>query len=170
MSLPDEAGHWRKLGADYEIAFERHLRHPPERVWAALTTPEGLSRWLANAVIEPEPGGRMDLTFTQPDAPELPVGPGRRQANRVIRFEPHTLFEHSFGDDASVVCWRLEPDGNGTRLTLTHRVPSAWGAKVLSGWHLHLEGLDDAIAGRTHAWRWDRWRALHRSYGAEVAQ
>jgi len=28
------------------IAFDIELRHPPQKVWAALTRPELLSRWL----------------------------------------------------------------------------------------------------------------------------
>lgn len=168
VSLGADAGAWREIDDGWELRFERRLRHSPERVWAALTTPNGLRGWLAAAEIEPRDGGAMILTFEQPEVEEFPcTEAARRQENEVITWRPHILFEHSFGHPDSVVSWRLMPDGDGTHLTLTHRIPAAWGEDVsltLSGWHHHMEGLDDAIAGRRHAWSWPRWRALRQAY------
>lgn len=167
-----DQGTWREIEGGWELRFERRLRHAPERVWQALTTPEGLQCWLAEAVIQPVPGGRMELNFRQPATEDFPDTPAcRRQANTVLVHEPFTRFEHTFGDPASIVSWRLAPDGDGTRLTLVHRVPKTWEcdlSRTLSGWHHHMEGLDDAAQGIAHPWSWPRWTALRDAYAAEV--
>ncbi len=172
--LGADAGTVRALeDGGWEIAFERRLRHSPERVWRALTTPEGLACWLAEAEIDLEAGGRMELNFRQPDNDFMPDTPEkRRQSNQVLRVEPITRFDHTFGSNpASVVSWILTPDGDGTHLSLRHRVPQTWTdarKNVLAGWQHHMEGLDDAALGVRHPWDWDRWFALRGAYAARL--
>lgn len=166
-----EAGTLRRLeGGGWELRFERRLRHSPERVWKALTTGEGLACWLAEADIELRPGGRMKLAFSHPCDADMPcVDEHQGQNNEVLRVEPFRLFEHTFDNDpASIVRWELSPDGDGTRLALSHRLDGDDDAlsMTLSGWHHHLEGLDGAVLGRRHAWSWDRWRSLKATYAA----
>lgn len=71
---------------------------------------------------------RREVNFRQPDHAFMPDTPEeRRQSNEVLVAEPYSRFDHTFGSDPeSVVSWRLEPDGDGTRLILIHRVPEAW--------------------------------------------
>lgn len=170
--LAKDQGRWHEIDGGYEIRFERRLRHSPQRVWAALTTPQGLACWLAEAVIDPRPGGHMDLNFRQPATEKFPDTPEvRRQANEVLVFQPFTRFEHTFGGADSVVSWRLTPDGDGTCLTLIHRMPRDWESNIantLAGWHHHMEGLDDAARSAAHPWRWPRWTALRDAYAATV--
>jgi uncharacterized protein YndB with AHSA1/START domain len=173
VQLDADAGTCRRIEGGWELRFERRLRHSPERVWKALTTGDGLACWLAEADIDARPGGRMELNFRQPDHDFMPDVPEkRRQSNEVLVVRPFTRFEHTFGGNPeSVVSWRLEPDGDGTLLTLVHRVPeSRAGARsnVLSGWHHHMEGLDDAVHGVRHPWSWDRWFALRDAYAARL--
>jgi uncharacterized protein YndB with AHSA1/START domain len=41
------------------------VAHPPARVWAALTTAEGLGTWFGNtATIDLRPGGAAQMTWT----------------------------------------------------------------------------------------------------------
>lgn len=171
--LGPDAGSIQPVEGGWEIAFERRLRHSPERVWRALTTPQGLACWLAEADIDLEPGGRMELNFRQPDHDFMPDVPERRrQSNTVLRVEPITRFDHSFGGNPdSIVSWILTPDGDGTHLSLRHRVPEAWAdarKNVLAGWQHHMEGLDDAALLVRHAWDWDRWFALRDAYAARL--
>lgn len=167
-------GAWREIDGGWELRFERRLRHSPERVWRALTTPEGLRCWLAEAIVDARPGGRLALHFRQSDHECLPDRPeSRRQENEVLVFQPFSRFEHTFGGNPdSVVTWRLTPDGDGTHLTLVHRIPEGWRdarRNVLSGWHHHMEGLDDAVRGVAHSWDWARWLALRDAYAANIA-
>lgn len=173
LDLPTETGVCHRVGDGYELHFERRLRHSPDRVWAALTTPTGLACWLAEADIEPRAGGRMNLHYIQPDDPEFPCGDRRNQSNQVLTWDPPRLFEHTFATEGSVVRWELAPDGDGTHLTLTHRLPVSWKddrTKVLSGWHYHMEGLDDAVRGVSHPWVWSEWRALRDAYAAGLSE
>lgn len=174
VRLGSEAGVIREIEGGWELRFERRLRHSPERVWRILTTGDGLVCWFAEAEIDLVPGGRMDLNFRQPDHAFMPDTPERRrQYNEVLVVEPFTRFEHTFGGSAeSVVSWRLEPDGDGTHLTLIHRIPAEWtGSRdmMLSGWHHHMEGLDDAARGVRHGWEWDRWFGLRDAYAERLS-
>lgn len=171
LDLPADAGVIRTLSDGWEIRFERRLRHSPERVWKALTSPEGLACWLAEADIDVRPGGRMNLHFRQPDHDFMPDTPDRRlQHNEVLVARPFTRFEHTFGSNAqSVVRWRLTPDGDGTHLLMVHSIPQGWAgarANVMSGWQMHLAGLEDAIQGVRHPWSWDRFLALREAWSA----
>lgn len=174
VRLGADAGSIRPVDGGWELRFERRLRHSPDRVWKILTTGDGLACWLAEAEIDVRPGGKMELNFRQPDHAFMPDTPEeRRQSNEVLVAEPYSRFDHTFGSDPeSVVSWRLEPDGDGTRLILIHRVPEAWAdarKDVLSGWHYHMEGFDDAARGVRHPWVWDEWFALRDAYAAGIA-
>lgn len=171
LATEPERGSWRRLDNGWELRFERRLRHSPERVWRLLTTPEGLAGWLAEAVIEPREGGRMDLHFTHPPSEQFCDPDMFRQSNRVVTWSPFDLFEHTF-DGTTLVRWELRPDGDGTHLTLIHRLPASEQQlhQTLSGWHHHMEGFEDAVVGRRHPWSWDRWTALDRAYADAIRE
>ncbi|HSR84761.1 MAG TPA: SRPBCC domain-containing protein, partial [Streptosporangiaceae bacterium] len=93
------------------------IAHPPAKVWAALTTPEGLASWFGNeATIDLRPGGSARMTF----------GGGHTADMRVERVEEPTVFGytwHIYGlpdDDPrrTYVEFTLEPVETGTRLTV----------------------------------------------------
>jgi uncharacterized protein YndB with AHSA1/START domain len=95
------------------------LAHPPEAVWAALTTAEGLAAWFGNeAGIDLRPGGTAWMKWT---------GEGATADMRVERVEEPAVFGftwHIYGlpeDDPrrTYVEFTLEPAGQGTRLTVT---------------------------------------------------
>jgi uncharacterized protein YndB with AHSA1/START domain len=88
---------------------------PPGRVWAALTTAEGLGAWFGNeAAIDLRPGGSARLSWTT----------GERIDLRVERVEEPTVFGftwhiHGLPEDdprRTYVEFTLEPAGSGTRL------------------------------------------------------
>ncbi len=136
------------VGDDLQVVFRRRYAKPIEKVWAAITTPERLADWLADAEIEMRAGGTIRFHWT---------GPDHRMEGRVVACEPPRLFAWTWplGGRDTVVRFELTPDGDGCRLTLTHSglSPRAGpGAGVRAGWHGHLEGLPDAIEGRRTAW------------------
>jgi uncharacterized protein YndB with AHSA1/START domain len=52
------------MGFPDRIERSVELAHPPAKVWAALTTPEGLSAWFGDkATIDLRPGGAAQMTF-----------------------------------------------------------------------------------------------------------
>ena len=94
------------------------IAHPPATVWAALTTAEGLSSWFGQqAAIDLRPGGSASMKWDNGHVADM----------RVERVEEPTVFGftwHIYGlpeDDPrrTYVEFTLQPDGAGTRLTMT---------------------------------------------------
>src|SRR5437764_200173 len=76
---------------------------------------------------------------------------GKTSSEHVIRFDPPRLLETTFqGGKNGTVTYELEPDGEKTRLVLTHRgIVSGTGAQDFgSGWNSHLTVLQEKLAGR----------------------
>jgi uncharacterized protein YndB with AHSA1/START domain len=117
------------------------VAHPPTKVWAALTTAEGLAAWFGNqATIDLRPGGSARMSWDSGDKAEL----------RVERVEEPKVFGytwHIYGlpeDDPrrTYVEFTLEPVGTGTRLTV-----------VESGFaQLPDDAYDTAYKGNTEGW------------------
>jgi uncharacterized protein YndB with AHSA1/START domain len=99
--------------------LERQVVIPvsPERLWDALTEPDALAGWFgAQVEWELSPGGRA--RFRQDDGGERTgivqsVLPGRH-----LRFR---WWPNGIETGASEVTYDLEPDDDGTRLTVTER-------------------------------------------------
>jgi uncharacterized protein YndB with AHSA1/START domain len=151
-------------GEAMQVVFHRRYRKPVAKVWAALTTPERLADWLAEAEIELKPGGAVRLNWNKG---------AHTMTGRVIAYEPPHVLAWSWPIDGreTVVRFELRADGEGTLLTLTHAgigPQSAAGASVRTGWHAHLEGLPDAIEGRATPWstKVARQTALQERYPA----
>jgi uncharacterized protein YndB with AHSA1/START domain len=94
------------------------LPHPPERVWTALTTAEGLAAWFGDrAEIDLRPGGRGTLVWTAQE---------HRQDLRVERVEEPRVFAFTWRIDGlaeddprrTYVEFTLDPVPAGTRLHL----------------------------------------------------
>jgi uncharacterized protein YndB with AHSA1/START domain len=145
----------------YQLRFERHLLHPVEKVWAALTNPAQLAQWLAPGEIELTLGGRIYLAFTD--------GAGVIDG-RVTAIAPPRLLEFTWtdkGNDLGFVRWELIAENGGTHLVLTHNVPEtarASGIPMLAGWHSLLEELEVLLDGLPISAVPDRWQVLHDHY------
>ena len=97
------------------ITFEFDLKHPPEKVWRALTDPELLAEWLLPVIgLKLEPGAEFTLK-TQP----YPGWDGTVQC-RFLEIEEHRRLRYTwtvpFLD--TVVDFTLTPTEAGTRLSL----------------------------------------------------
>jgi uncharacterized protein YndB with AHSA1/START domain len=106
------------MGFPDRIERTVELAHAPEKVWAALTTAEGLGTWFGNeASIDLRPGGAARMSWTEG---------GHTAQMRVERVEEPTVFGftwHIWGlpeEDPrrTYVEFTLEPAGGGTRLTV----------------------------------------------------
>jgi uncharacterized protein YndB with AHSA1/START domain len=94
------------------LEFEQYLDHPPAVVWQALTDPAQHAKWWAAGDVGAEVGHRFTLE----------MGPWGAQRCEVLEAEPEKLLRYTFAEGVldSVLTWRLEPEGHGTRLFLTH--------------------------------------------------
>jgi uncharacterized protein YndB with AHSA1/START domain len=131
-----------------QIVFHRRYRQSVEKVWAALTTPERLADWFAEAQVDLRVGGTIRLNWNN----------GMHQADMTITVcdPPRALaWRWTIGERDTLVRFDLTPDGDGCALTLTHSGLSLDGARdggVRAGWHAHLEALPDAVEGRATHW------------------
>jgi uncharacterized protein YndB with AHSA1/START domain len=103
------------MGFPDRIERTVELAHPPDKVWAALTTAEGLGAWFGNeATIDLRPGGAAQMRWSDGSTVDM----------RVERVEEPTVFGFTWQIDElpdddprrSYVEFTLEPAGAGTRL------------------------------------------------------
>ncbi|MFI0487408.1 SgcJ/EcaC family oxidoreductase [Actinomadura sp. 9N215] len=150
------------------LRFERRLRHPPERVWRALTDPAELSAWLADADLEPAVGGKFELRWLNAaDPAERPVARGS-----VTAFDPPRLLELD-SDIHGRLRWELAAAPEGTHLVFTSdvRLPGEYLVQTMAGWHVHLDYLEEALDGARVDWaNWTtgRWQVHHDRYAARL--
>ena len=132
-SVREQDGRWT-------LVFVRELPHPPSKVWTALTDPASLREW---APFDPD----RNLAFPGPVQLTM-AGPQPEQfASVVRRSEMPTLLEYTWGGD--VLRWQLEEIATGTRLTLHHTLEEGSSlSKVTAGWHICVDILERALAGR----------------------
>jgi uncharacterized protein YndB with AHSA1/START domain len=145
----------------------RDLRHPPEKVWAALTEPARLREW-APFIADRDLGSTGDATLTMVDGDT-----SEDMRASVRRAEPPTLLEYTWGTD--VLRWELAATDTGTRLTLRHTVSDReWVPKVAAGWHLCLVVAEHLLDGqpigpiRGAQARDFGWEALHDAYAEKL--
>ena len=128
------------------IQLSRYIKHPPAKVWRALTEPELHTKWWAAGDVKAEVGHRFTLD----------MGPWGKQPCEVIAVEHERLLSYSFapGTLDTTITWRLEPEGSGIRLHLEHsgfdlNSPMARAAfdGMGHGWPGVLERIDPAIDG-----------------------
>lgn len=91
------------------IHVDQFLSRPPAIVWRALTDPDLLARWWAPGDIRPVAGHEFVLDMQ---------GWGN-VACTVLEVEPERRLAVRFGERWTIT-WRLEAEGDGTRLFLEH--------------------------------------------------
>ena len=141
------------------IRLERVLEASVEKVWRYLTEAELRGKWFMGGT-DARPNGAFDLLVDHdklsddvvPYPESYAAYKGTVWAEKVIRFEPPRLLETTFqGGKNGTVTYELFPDGNRTRLVLTHSgIASGTGAQDFgSGWNSHLAVLEKRLAGGT---------------------
>ncbi|MFH8472876.1 SRPBCC domain-containing protein [Streptomyces sp. NPDC018000] len=127
------------------IRCEQSLAHPPAAVWTALTDPGLQARWWVPGDIRPIVGHRFTLD----------MGNFGTQPCEVTAVEPERLLSYRFAEGSldTVITWRLEADGEGTRLLLEHAgfdIDSPMGKHAYQGmsegWPHVLGRIDAALA------------------------
>ncbi|WP_223643570.1 SRPBCC family protein [Corallococcus sp. EGB] len=130
----------QKEGDKWTLVLVRDLRHPPAKVWKALTDPKHLAEWAPfDADRSLATPGPVKLSTVGAPTPMV-------SETTVKRAEEPKLLEYSWGQQD--LRWELEPVGDsGTRLTLWHNIDKgfiSWGA---AGWHICFDVLDHLLSG-----------------------
>ena len=130
------------MGFPDRIERTVRIERPPEQVWAAITTAEGLGSWFGqSAAIDLRVGGSATLEWDSGDRAQL----------RIERVDPPTVFGYTWGINGlpegdprrTYVEFTLAPDGSGTTLTV-----------VESGFaQLAPEEHGTAFNGNTDGWK-----------------
>src|ERR1700743_728269 len=125
---------------NWELVVVRELRHPPEKVWLAITDPEHLREWapfdadknLGTA------GVNVKLTPVNPPQPHI-------TETRIMRAAAPHLLEYMWG--ANPMRWELEAIPGGTRLTLSTAINRNFISMGAAGWHVCFDVLSHLLAG-----------------------
>ena len=143
------------------LRFTRHLDHPPGKVWQAITEPEHLQAWFPDTIKVDRWSVGARLRFEP--SPEM----AEPFDGEVLAFEPQTMLEFRWGTD--VIRLEVEPEGEGTRLTLLDTIDELGkAARDGAGWHVCLDRLEHHLDESTPPWApGDRWREIHPSYVEE---
>ncbi len=155
----------RKEGERWTLVLVRDLRHPPARVWQALTDPAHLREWAPFDADRTLAAGPVTLTTVGAPTPMV-------SESIVTRADAPRLLEYDWGGQA--MRWELEPHGGGTRLTLWHDIDRRFIAMGAAGWHLCLDVLDRFIGGAPvgriagpAAMQFGGWQRLHAEYARQ---
>src|SRR6266550_6334859 len=131
---PPSVAQVRKDGEKWTLIVVKELRHPPQKVWQALTDPAQLREWAPFDVDGNlgTTGSTVNLTW---------MGRPKPIETKVTRADAPDVLE--YGD----IRWELEPTDGGTRLTLWHNIDRrfiSWGA---AGWHICFDVLERLLVG-----------------------
>lgn len=157
----------RKEGEKWTLVLVRDLRHPPAKVWRAITDPENLREW-APFDSDRSLGAVGTAKLSTVGAPTPYVS-----ETHVKRAEAPKVLEYSWGEQD--LRWELEPlGGSGTRLTLWHNIDRRFIAMGAAGWHICFDVLDHLLTGQPigrivgpEAMKFDGWQRLHAEYAKQ---
>jgi uncharacterized protein YndB with AHSA1/START domain len=123
------------------IRREVVIPQSPEQVWRALTESATLAEWLYPNDFEPRVGHRF--TFRVPPKPKVGFD-GLVVRCEVLECEPPSRLVFSWSAGGLVdtrVSFRLEPDGEGTRVLFEH-----------AGFDVSQPGAEQAFRGAEFGW------------------
>jgi uncharacterized protein YndB with AHSA1/START domain len=155
----------RKEGDTWTLVLVRELRHPPRKVWEALTEREQLREWAPfDADRDLDSIGPVKLSTVATPTPQV-------SETSVTRADAPRVLEYKWGEHE--MRWELEPVASGTRLTLWHSIGRQFVAMGAAGWHICLDVLDRLVSGRPigrivggDAMKFE-WRRLNAEYSKQ---
>ena len=156
----------RKDADNWTLVLVRDLRHPPARVWEALTDPAHLREW---APFDSDRNlgtvGTAQLSTVGAPTPYV-------SETQIKRADPPKALEFNWGGKS--IRWELEPLGGGTRLTLWHNIDRGYIAMGAAGWHICFDVLDRFLAGASigrlvgpDAMKFGGWQRLNAEYARQ---
>jgi uncharacterized protein YndB with AHSA1/START domain len=162
MSGGDAVGEYGTLepaGGMSILRYERHLAHPQQKVWRALTEDADLAAWFPTTIEGARrEGASLHFAFRH--------GEGDPFDGEMFAFVPPSLMEFRWADDVLRFELESESRGSGCVLRLTVTFPEySKAARDAAGWHVCLEQFVAACDGTALPWLpSERWRVVHRGY------
>lgn len=143
----------------HTVTLVRNLPGPIERVWAFLTEPKHLARWLSDGSFAARVGGAYSFEMGA--------------EGRITVFDPPRLLEYMWSEPElsrgpivdTLVRWELAEFGDHVRLTLTHiRLSDAEAITHAAGWHALIDRLLARLDGSEPADVMERIAQLREEY------
>ena len=159
----DEYG---QVVSDGVVRFERVMPGSVETVFEHIVDGKKRGTWLARGEMERRKGGRIELFFKHSELSTVPeptpekykaMENGHGFTGEVTVYEPPRRVGFTWGEGSEVL-FELTPEGENTRLVLTHFKLQTRGdmVGVSGGWHTHLGVLADRLAGSDPGGFWAR--------------
>jgi uncharacterized protein YndB with AHSA1/START domain len=164
---PASGARVQKDGDRWTLILVRELRHPPQKVWDALTDPVQLREWApfdADRSLG-RTGNTAKLTTVGAPTPHV-------TETTVMRADAPDVLEYNWG--GFDMRWQLEPVADGTRLTLWTNIDRRFISMGAAGWHICFDVLDHFLAGSPigrivagDAMKFGGWRRLNAEYAKQ---
>ena len=161
---PATGAHIRKDGEKWTLVLVRELRHPPEKVWEALTDPMHLREWAPF-----EADGSLGMVGTRVKLTTVGSPTTHVTETEIRRADAPKVLEYRWGGND--MRWELEAFGGGTRLTLWHNIDRRFISMGAAGWHVCFDVLDRFLGGTPigrivgpEAMQFSGWQKLHAEY------
>ena len=163
---PASGAHIKKDGENWTLVVVRELRHPPEKVWRAITDPAHLREWAPF-----DADGSLGTVGTTVKLSTVGTPTPNVSETTVTRADAPKVLEYNWGGNE--IRWELEPLGGGTRLTLWHNIDRRYIAMGAAGWHICFDVLDQLLGGTPlgrivagDAMKFS-WKRLHAEYAKQ---
>ncbi len=163
---PASGARINKEADKWTLVLVRDLKHPPAKVWTAITDPEHLKQW-APFDADRSLGSVGTAKLTTVGAPQ-PMS----SDTQIKRADAPKVLEYSWGKQD--LRWELEPISTGTRLTLWHNIDKNFIAMGAAGWHICFDVMDRLIAGEPigrmvgpATMKFEGWQRLHVEYAKQ---
>jgi uncharacterized protein YndB with AHSA1/START domain len=164
---PASGARVHKDGEKWTLVLVRELRHPPQKVWQALTDPAQLREWAPFDADRSLDAVGTTAKLTTVGAP----GPHVTETS-VTRADAPKALEYKWGDFD--MRWQLEAFGGGTRLTLWTNIDRRFISMGAAGWHICLDVLDHLLGGTPigrivgpDAMKFIGWQRLNAEYAKQ---
>jgi uncharacterized protein YndB with AHSA1/START domain len=154
MAGDERTGEVDVLAAGVQRRFRRRWSRPVGDVWAALTEPDRLARWIGTYDGLREPGGAGTFTMTHE------AEPGGEPMRVVACAAPVRLVVEWDTEGGWRVELDLDQDGADTELVFTQLfAPGTDVVDYALGWHWYLDKLDAEVTGAPTPPPWEEFLA-----------
>jgi uncharacterized protein YndB with AHSA1/START domain len=157
----------RKDGENWTLVLVKELRHPPAKVWQALTDPAQLREWAPF-----DADGNLDTAGSTVKLSTVGAPSPHVTETKVTRADAPELLVYTWG--GFDMRWELEDYGGGTRLTLWTSIDRRFISMGAAGWHICLDVLDHLLGGNPIgrivgpvAMQFSGWQRLNKEYARQ---
>lgn len=157
-----------------ELTLTRQYAVAPDILWAMLTDPEKTPLWWAKVRGNPAKGSSFDLKWLNVKDEGHGIESDWWNGRVIDAAEP--AFLEVSNSMHGTIRMELTATETGSELVFTNivSVPAEVVLMSLAGWHVHLDHLQEALAGKSVDWDhwWDDffpcWEKVHELYSAAI--